>query len=319
MTSVSIIIPYHSENEYVIGRVLSSINNQIGIDFSNVEVQLINDGGKETDPVQKFSLFNNLDIHYHSTNGVGPGMARQYGIEQSKSDYLMFMDADDEFHNVGSLLAFFNVVKGSGDHQIIISKFLEQIKNKEGEDRFLTHTNHDWNSVYAKWFNRKYIEDIGLKFHPELRIFEDTYFVNLAASVSEDIYYSDAITYAWLYNDKSLVRSGTKSYKRQIDLWAKQTRYSLEFLKRHKPQKVKPRLISYLTETYFWAKYRTPLNWDDYLKEHRKLLNEFKDVEISDNELEDKLKSKIEDKNSVWFQKNTDDFKKYLQNRGDLR
>ncbi|MCO6184477.1 glycosyltransferase [Leuconostoc fallax] len=42
---VSIIIPYYNENESQLAIALSSINNQIGVDFNDVEVILVGDGG----------------------------------------------------------------------------------------------------------------------------------------------------------------------------------------------------------------------------------------------------------------------------------
>lgn len=42
---VSIIIPFYRVSQQRLDTVLTSINNQIGIDFQRVEVILVNDGG----------------------------------------------------------------------------------------------------------------------------------------------------------------------------------------------------------------------------------------------------------------------------------
>ncbi|MDM5143362.1 hypothetical protein ICE98_00433 [Lactococcus lactis] len=46
---------------------------------------------------------------------------------------------------------------------------------KKGGFRYLVHPIYDWKAAYAKWFSREYLQQENLSFHPELKLFEDTY------------------------------------------------------------------------------------------------------------------------------------------------
>lgn len=91
--TVSIIIPLFNTEGYI-ERTLDSIINQ---SYNEIEVLVVDDGSSDLGPsiVRKYSekykfikLFNN-----HRKKGVSG--ARNTGIEQSKGEYLWFLDSDD--------------------------------------------------------------------------------------------------------------------------------------------------------------------------------------------------------------------------------
>jgi len=99
---LSIIIPSYKETEKKLMPLLSSINNQVGIDLSKIEIILVRDGTKPID----LSQFHLLDITIQQkvlSINQGPGVARQFGLSNAIGKYVMFCDADDSLHNVGSL------------------------------------------------------------------------------------------------------------------------------------------------------------------------------------------------------------------------
>ena len=277
MKKVSIIIPFKGQTEKDLAVVLGSLNNQIGVDFSEIDVHLVNDGGDSID-LTKFEIFANLDLHYHELpENVGAGLARQYGIDHTDSEYFMFMDSDDELHFAGALLEFFNVVKYQGDHQMIIARYIEEYK---AGDTFMytIHSDRDWKSPVAKWFNRAYIESLGLRFRPELRIFEDTYFVGLACQLATDIYYLDSVVYTWICNPNSTVRSNGRIFEHQTHTWALENRFYLEMLREKQPQTLKLNLDSYVADVYMRYTVYPPVDEAAFWQEHKKLLAEFADV-----------------------------------------
>ncbi|WP_240338622.1 glycosyltransferase family A protein [Lactococcus lactis] len=125
MKKVSIIIPFKGQTEAELMLPLSSIYNQIGVDLSQLDIHLVNDGGKTID-LSKFDvLADRLEIHYHEIPNGGPGVARQYGIDNSISEYIMFIDADDVLYYVGALWPFYNA--SNQGHQMIRASYWEQI------------------------------------------------------------------------------------------------------------------------------------------------------------------------------------------------
>ncbi|GAB2026088.1 glycosyltransferase family A protein [Lactovum odontotermitis] len=314
MKKVSIIIPFMGQNESVLAIPLSSINNQIGVNFSEIDVHLVNDGGPAID-VKKFDIFANLDLHYHQlTVNVGPGNARQYGIDHSEGEYVMFIDSDDELHFAGALLEFFNVVKGTGDHQLIIGRYIEQYIIENGEFRYLTHPGADWKAAYAKWFRRSYLAEKGLRFRPELRLFEDTYFVGLACQLSTDIHYLDSVVYSWLYNANSLVRKDGKAFEYQTHTWALENRLYLEKIREMKPEDLKRDLNHYVCDVYMRFTRYPPAKPEAFWAEHTKLLQEFKEYWDGYTVLVQKQVDFMRDNpKGNWLGVNTDGFKAFVE------
>ncbi|MDR0299498.1 MAG: glycosyltransferase family 2 protein [Streptococcaceae bacterium] len=315
MKKVSIIIPFKDQTEKDLAIVLGSINNQIGIDFSLVDVHLVNDGGSPIN-LSLFEIFANLELHYHElTENVGPGLARQYGIDHSESEYLMFMDSDDELHFVGALLEFFNVVKDSGDHQLIVGRYIEQFVVENGEFRYLTHPLVDWKAVYAKWFNRAYLKEKGLHFYPSLRIFEDTYFVGLSCQLASDIYYLDSVAYSWLYNSDSLVRKDGKSFEYQTHVWALENRLYLEKIREMQPENLRRDLENYVCDVYMRFTKFPPADIASFWREHTALLEEFKDIWLGySEELQAKVDAIRDNPDGNWPGISTEGFKAFIEN-----
>lgn len=276
---VSIIIPFHDEDRDQLEIVLSSINIQIGIDFNQIEVILISDGGTELDEEDMFPELKNLNIQYYRyQESKGAGFARQVGMEMANGKYYMFIDADDELHFVGALLEYFNVIKYHGDHQVIIGKYLEQSHNASGEKRYYTHQNNDWKSIMAKWFNAAYVDTIGLQWKDDLRIFEDTYFVGIACELATDIYHLDTITYMWLDNPNSTVRKDNRAFKHQAHVWAKSNRYYFETIRKQHPVTLVGDFTSYMADLYFRNLMYKPADEEAFEKEQTKLLLENRDL-----------------------------------------
>lgn len=277
--TVSIIIPYHNENEQQLSIALSSINNQIGIDFNSIEVILIGDGGYKLTNLHVFDIFANIRIKYYYFNqSHGAGVARQKGMDIATGEYFMFIDADDELHFAGALLEFFNVIKSSGSHEVIIAKYIEQYKIKDGSFRYITHQQNDWKAAYAKWFNSAYIKKIGLRWNKNLRIFEDTYFVGLACELANDIYYHDSVVYSWLYNNKSTVRDTKNYFFNQLADWVLANRYYFKTIRDKKRQNLQNDFNNFIADLYFWERLYKAYNQEQYEYQILLLMKENKDL-----------------------------------------
>lgn len=87
---VSVIVPVYN-NEDRIQRCLYSILNQT---YKNIELIVVNDGSTDESEKRILSINDNRIIYYYQDNS-GPSVARNYGIEHAKGDYLMFVDSDD--------------------------------------------------------------------------------------------------------------------------------------------------------------------------------------------------------------------------------
>lgn len=91
MSTISIIIPAYNVENYIDESIQSVLNQTILPD----EIIIINDGStdKTFDKLKNYSL-NDLVTVVH-THNMGQGLARNKGIELSKSEYIYFFDSDD--------------------------------------------------------------------------------------------------------------------------------------------------------------------------------------------------------------------------------
>lgn len=276
---VSIIIPYKNEKESQLAVVLSSINNQIGVDFNQIEVIIVGDGGYKLQDISIFDIFQNINIkYYYNKQSNGPGFSRQLGMDQAIGQYYMFMDADDQLHFTVALLEFFNVIKDSGHHEMIIARYIEQYKEKNGSFRYYTHPQNDWKASYGKWFNAKYIQKIGLRWLNNLKIYEDTYFVGLSCRLSTDTYYKNSVVYIWLYNVNSIVRNPKNRFYQQLHTWVYMNRSYFQFLRAIGSSLLSTDFKKYLVELYFKENNYKPINVKEYDAQNKMLLKENKDL-----------------------------------------
>lgn len=85
----SIIIPVYNAEKYIDECILSVLNQK-----GSYELILVDDGSKDqSGEICDGYSCENVSV-YHIENS-GPGRARNFGAEQAKGDFLIFMDADD--------------------------------------------------------------------------------------------------------------------------------------------------------------------------------------------------------------------------------
>lgn len=93
---ISVIIPVYNA-EKTIEQCVNSILNQT---YAYTEILLINDGSIDNSS----KICNNLSNQYDSVRVIhqsnkGPNAARNIGIQNSNGEYIVFVDADDEFYS----------------------------------------------------------------------------------------------------------------------------------------------------------------------------------------------------------------------------
>jgi glycosyltransferase involved in cell wall biosynthesis len=92
---VSIIIPVFNGEKFIYESLIK-LNYQT---FQNFEVIVIDDGSTDSTVVEFQKVKSKLlyKISFYSQSNKGVSVARNLGIDMSSSEYIMFMDIDDEF------------------------------------------------------------------------------------------------------------------------------------------------------------------------------------------------------------------------------
>jgi glycosyltransferase involved in cell wall biosynthesis len=89
---ISVIVPLYNKAPYI-KRALDSIARQTLSDF---EVIVVDDGSTDEGP-QVVSEYTDKRFRFISQENLGPGAARNHGIEEASAKLIAFLDADDEW------------------------------------------------------------------------------------------------------------------------------------------------------------------------------------------------------------------------------
>ena len=185
---IDIIIPTYNNSKSIVD-TLNSILNQTIID--KINVYIIDDCSTEdyNDVYNNFSDKLNLKMFKLEQNS-GPGIARQYGIDHSNGDYIVFIDSDDEFYDKYSVEKLYNNINN-----------YDMVEGKIYYEYFNEYSHHD-GCLHGKMYRRSFLEKNNIRFN-NLRSHEDHAFNKICLSIAKVNYIEDII-YKYNYNDKSI-------------------------------------------------------------------------------------------------------------------
>ena len=226
MPKVSIIIPIYNAGSYI-EACLASLMAQT---MDDVEVLLVDDHGHDDsmERARRFIAAHPSGKTYRlldTPHNMGPGPARNVGIEAAQGEYIGFVDSDDvvapdfcerlytiaKLHDADLAYCQARLVKNGeissmGNPVIADGEFI-------GEKRgfFFTHyVTMMWTFLYR----RSLLDEYGVRF-PSTRSAEDSYFLTCSLLVAKRIACVDKPLYSYLIHDESL--SEVRNPKRYID------------------------------------------------------------------------------------------------------
>ena len=218
MNDIEIIIPaYNAHN--TLKKTLESISIQK--DLPKYHVTLVNDKGKDYKQIVDYYKKDlNIDEITTPENG-GPGAARQYGIDNSKSKYIVFIDADDTFYDEHSLEKLYNKIEKT-NADLVTSSFIYQ---RDGIEEI---KKQDTIWLHGKIYKREFLEKNNIRFNNS-RANEDNGFNNLVILLRPIIVLSKEITYVYNENPNSITRKNNREYKLSgLEGFAYNTNWSIE-------------------------------------------------------------------------------------------
>lgn len=114
---VSVIIPLYNKEKYI-EKAISSVVNQT---HENFELIVVDDGSTDSGPEKVRSLVDERIIIISQEN-MGPGSARNKGINASRGRYIAFLDADDEWEN-DFLARSMSILENNKDCDVVVSNY----------------------------------------------------------------------------------------------------------------------------------------------------------------------------------------------------
>jgi hypothetical protein len=163
----------------------------------------------------------------------------------------MFCDADDTIHSVGVIGAMLQYIQEQ-EADILWTNWLEEYFDPDKKSMIYIEHEFENTWLHGKMFKRDFLKINNIRFHPELRVHEDTYFLNLAASYTDNIASIKIISYVWKWHDNSITRkdNGAYTYDCFIDFMKAWT-YSIKIKEIRNPKQMEYSLLQFTIYCYF--------------------------------------------------------------------
>ena len=125
MYLITVICPTYNCEKYIQRTINSIINQTIG--FENIELIFVDDCSTDSTKniIAEYSKeYKNIVPFFLKENHGFPGFGRNLGIKKSKSEYIMFIDNDDEYspeycEKMYNTIKFFDTDVVSSNFQMI--------------------------------------------------------------------------------------------------------------------------------------------------------------------------------------------------------
>ena len=216
---ISVVIPAYNSEKYM----EACLNSLVQQTFKDFEIIIINDGSTDRTRDIALSFKNRLPgFKYVEQKNLGPGLARNIGIDQTEGNYIFFMDSDDRIlPNTFYRLRNFIIEKNCDIVQCGIcydyGKYgLIKKNKKETEEKIFTKNEAMVklikqetikNFAGGKLYKRKVIGDIRF---PEIKCFEDFDWMQRLVSKCER--FGDINQAMYLYRQHSQSLTSNSSY-----------------------------------------------------------------------------------------------------------
>jgi len=253
MPEFSIICPVYNR-EHLIQNAIQSVLNQIFIDW---ELIVVDDGSTDNSKFIVEKYLTDIRIKYFYQHNQGPSIARNFGIQKAKGNFICFLDSDDLYFE-NHLNVFNDAIYASFyKDEILCSKWT--INNKGKSKRF-KNLNLE-TSLYSNIIDLVLHNDISInnlcfpigvfnkhKFEGKYKFFEDTHLLvrillntnfivlnNVTVSINN---HSQRGTYT-IYNEKNTIDKIENNISAIKDLFEKHGKEIIEITQ-------KPYLREYL-------------------------------------------------------------------------
>ncbi|MCG5529704.1 glycosyltransferase [Halorhodospira halochloris] len=199
---ISVIIPAYNTELYV-KEALESVAQQ---DHSNIELICIDDASEDgtADAIRSFEPEFNEFILLQQSSRVGPGAARNIGLQKASGEYIAFLDSDDQMapNMMSELLA--SLLAHDADMALCrIKKFSnktgELFPNDNNPKELQQYENEafSWEDLQGALFN--------LRFICMNRLYRKDFLEHHQIFFPEGIFYEDLpFTYACLFSSRSI-------------------------------------------------------------------------------------------------------------------
>ena len=259
----SIIVPIYNVEKYI-DRCICSLIYQ---NYSNLEIILVDDGSFDDCPLicDNYAMKDSRIKVFHKNNG-GLSDARNYGLEKSKGDYIIFVDSDDyidknacvKFNEIIGMHKKIDIVaaniKRFGNKFVRLEKYTELKDISKGSEflKFQLKNNSMFAPVWRNIYRREFLIKNQLYFKFGI-LHEDEQWTPRVFLIAESVITTDYVFYFYCYREGSINESKIKT-KNAIDIISTCNELK-EIYKNIEDNELKLLLMDYLAYLYLYGVY----------------------------------------------------------------
>ena len=235
---VTVVMPVYNASDYL----RPAIDSIICQTFTELELICVDDGSTDRSlHILKEYQQKDSRVRIVTETNAGPSIARNKGLDRARGEYIIFVDADDfveptlieKLYNRAQRDNLDITVAKNDIYNDRKSRFEEPIKCEHGEifdgentvskathpDQILQcTTTYVWN----KLFRTAFLREKGLSFDPELRVFEDAYFIVTALSLASAVGKVDEVlVHHRVYSNQARKRLFKKYYAQVPEIYTR--------------------------------------------------------------------------------------------------
>jgi glycosyltransferase involved in cell wall biosynthesis len=168
---LSVIIPSYNRTDLLAHIITKLTHNFKILNFDDYEIVVVNSGVSETNKSVETIFGENVVIH-NLPNRMQPGIARNFGIENSSSKWVWFIDDDDDFY-FDNIHIIFKLIKDSESDLIAHSLKMRYDTDTKSELVKNVFSFKEKQELFNYIFKRKVVESNAIKFsdgvHEDIR------------------------------------------------------------------------------------------------------------------------------------------------------
>ena len=227
---VSIIIPVYNTNFDIFSRCINSVEK-----LNSKEIIVIDDGSKKefSEFYKEYCITKNI-LYYKKKNG-GVSSARNFGINVATSEYVMFVDSDDEVYNFSLNLSdmkkydliVYNINYIIDCYEVCKKELSFSISGEyTAKDIFIDSIlNDNFDSPCAKMYRRNMLVKNNIYFNTDFINGEDALFNLNVLEFSSSIFYNTDIIYKYYFS----INHFENRWKYKYDVLLENYKYKFEY------------------------------------------------------------------------------------------
>ncbi|MBO5944986.1 MAG: glycosyltransferase family 2 protein [Clostridia bacterium] len=239
---VSVIIPVYNTGEFL-RPALDSVIDQT---LREIEIICVDDGStdRSLDILKEYQKADER-IRIVTETNAGPALARNNGIRRARGEYIAFLDADDFFeldmleklyleakaNDLDIVVSDYDIYNSHravftkaapAEHEEIFDGVSVTSKNEHPDSIFTSTNGAAWN----KLFRTSFVIDKGLSFLPDVKLYEDVYFVICALSLAQRVgKVHNVLLHHRVYSEQFRARQFKKYYAQVPEIYGKLKRF----------------------------------------------------------------------------------------------